>query len=866
MPEVMSFRPLNDPAANWSNRLMCAAKLALARTSQPENLRRKRAIEILETAPENRFIERQFDAVYRQLIPLYVASNYFEEALLHPGFSRKHLETFKTAFERFNILFNVPYSRTVSFYLGAINLAQGEGEKARREFIEYARSLRKENPWNVTLPDVLRCLKDGQEGIAAELLGPNFERLERVARQEPLVRPEIEDFLRYCREQTCQKAVGRFRGRLLMSWIRNEIPAPDLHFSYPVGRRKYFNDVIMLFRTGGRAVELMGLEIDDTDAKVRTEEKAGEKVVNIFSSKGAFVGKGRVHQRPDGNFEAEPITLSPNHLMHERTHVLLDWLENRGEPPPFLFEYKSSGAGVVTLFQIEKKRTLILGLPKNEHLAFQFINRGREKIVSIYSISNLSQPICEHRFYKDSGDRYKTEPLELSHHQSILRNSDQVRDWLSDNIQDPETTFKYYVLRSGAFTLAVVGGKPILLTPLRPFFLAMPFMKSEIVGLEDWFVPSRNDPDLYQFKRGIHPSQIKRTKNRRLILLWRKASEVLVRLKTINDEKHAIVSQEGNPLPHRYFRLVLQSNGTYRVEIRNPTRAQKRLKETAPVRNFLAHNGPSPEGLFPYVVRWNGQIDLIRMTKQVIVLHGLGVVLGIKDIHEKEAVDLAKRFPDIILERGGKYRFSSHVYETQIRNTQDRELIELWNKTHRAMLSFREENEKGLARKIVEVHHARTRKLVAEIELELDPDGYYRLKRLDLSPHQALNERGMRFFNWINQSDTPLMGPFEYPHTKGEIILFKYGSRSLRINIGMYRIPPIKFHVSGREDNSHKYIDVAYYYKSRNYLRTFEVWGNKEAGWRTEETPESRAIIDALPDDLRRLFTREKRIDLPADG
>lgn len=90
MNEVLSFQPIRDPAANWANRLLCAARLSLARTRLPEKIRRRRAIEILETAPENGFIAKQFDLLYRQLVPLYLADNYFEEALLRPGFSRQH--------------------------------------------------------------------------------------------------------------------------------------------------------------------------------------------------------------------------------------------------------------------------------------------------------------------------------------------------------------------------------------------------------------------------------------------------------------------------------------------------------------------------------------------------------------------------------------------------------------------------------------------------------------------------------------------------------------------------------------------------------------------------------------------------------
>jgi hypothetical protein len=75
----------------------------------------------------------------------------------------------------------------------------------------------------------------------------------------------------------------------------------------------------------------------------------------------------------------------------------------------------------------------------------------------------------------------------------------------------------------------------------------------------------------------------------------------------------------------------------------------------------------------------------------------------------------------------------------------------------------------------------------------------------------------------------------------------------------MYKIPPIVFRVSAREENDRKYVEVAYAFRSRKFLRTFEILGNEETGWRADEIPGSRAIIDGLPDELRRLFSREKR-------
>lgn len=266
----------------------------------------------------------------------------------------------------------------------------------------------------------------------------------------------------------------------------------------------------------------------------------------------------------------------------------------------------------------------------------------------------------------------------------------------------------------------------------------------------------------------------------------------------------------------------------------------------------------------PYIVRWNGQIDLIRIGDQLISLHGLAGVLKIREISEKDVGELAQRYPQIIILKNGKYKFGSQVYERHITDTRDMELIRLWSKTHHALLSFRQEEVNGQKRRIVGVHHAKTRKLVAEIELIQVSKCIFRPKRLDLSPQQASIERGQHFASWVAQSAAPPAEASKYSHQKGEIVLFKHGKRSLRINIGMYRLPDIEFRVSAREENGRKYVDVAYTFRSRKYLREFEIFGDEKTGWWADETPESRANMDALPDELRRLFTRIVRSAKPA--
>ena len=858
----MSFRPIADPAANWANRLMCAAKLALARTRIPEKMRRQKAIEILETAPENGFTSKQFNAVYHQLVPLYLASGYFEEALLHPGFSREHLETFKTAFERFNIMFKIPPSRTVCFYLGVINLAQWQIGKGQAEL---AKAQGTANPWNINVADALRSLRGGQIAEATGLLGPNFKRLEVIARREPVVRPEVEEFLRYSREQTCEHWIGRRRNQLLIRWFRGEIPAPGLDFAYPVFHLSENTDFIRLMKQEGSILDVQGFKIGGDRANVRTSDKAGNKIVNVFScNDDVFSAKFGILQNPNGTFAAIPYTLNNFNLTRERTEILLDWLEGRGDCPTLLFAFHTNSNGTYQIIQRERKKTYLHDLPGDAHLVFQPIERNGEKRVAVFHPQDLQNPISEHRFLKRPDDWHKTEPIELTQHEQARRNSDIAREWVRGRIPDPDQVFEYS-LRHGKLPLAMPGGQRVDIGPLNVFFLAMPFKKSKVVGLKEWFIADCRNSDKYYFKPGINITQIKAGNNARLWSLWQRATRIKVRLKTIFGEKHIIISQEYNPAPHRYFKIIEQADGSYRIEIRKPTARQTRNKQSAEIKKILEDSRATPMVYFPYKVTHDGQIDLMDINHQRISLPGLTAALKITRLTEKEAADLVQRYPWLINIKDGKYAFFSSIMEADIRATENSELIQLWAKTHRALVSIRAEIDNDTRRIFIGVHHAKTRDTVAEFELFKVPDYGYLIRRLNLSPMQGSIIRGRHFARWVTAGALPPAGEYKYSHSRGSIRLFRYKKQELTIDIGMYNLPKIGFRVSAKEEKTRKLVCVDYTCWAKGYHRVFEILTNEKGELQAEETPESRAVIDALPMKLRRAFTINKWRTLPAD-
>ncbi len=705
MAAIVSIRPANDRFSGLANRLLCAARLTQAQSQLGDMDRGRRAIEILETAPENRLLSPAFDQVYLELVPLYFKGSFFERSVEHPDFDQRQLETFRTAFERFTLLTGRPASRTVKFYLGVIDLAYGRIEEARQRFAG-ARGV-----WGISTPALLAKLGQGNIQSAEKDLEPYFSKIKQATEPIESKQPEVEEFLKYCGRHKDNNARGKQRNQIIFRWLSDEIAAPRIGLSYPV--IKHF--ATLLKEVQRKPVFLRGIETDEDEVVARAADKRGVKIISFYDpAERDFIGKYEIVQGPDDLYGSVPLTPNTAQMTHARSNLILDWYE-RGQAPPdcyFMFpmefdgklrllgkdgnrcevhglkpfplkeeeirgyeEYFAVGEKPGENFFIEHLKAeqirateddKLIALWEKSHLvAIRFYDRGGQKIFGVFGAEDLSSPVAKYRLLKNPKGQYKTEPLILNPQQIILRRNENVRAWQKGLIEDPRETSEFEVSETGVLVLCRSGGKQTSITGLSEYFLGIPFEKKEILGLEKWFYKKGFKPACYYFKPGATHRRIVEAENDLLSALWNRASKVRVRCATIEGEKIVTIFQKNNPSTARRFKLIVQSNDTVTVEAVDPSPQQMVRRIQARIRAYFIGSGPRPLEPVALPVRSNGSIDLIITGSAEdgikLTLFGLAECLKLKGRHRRRAAALFQKYPKFFIKQKSTINFGTNI-------------------------------------------------------------------------------------------------------------------------------------------------------------------------------------------------------------